>query len=445
MFNFIGKLLSERGLSSIPLIIVSILTLGLTQEVARASQGVNFNTGSTLPGLLRLAMVTMGFISTWFIINRIFLLLGQKIQKFQDRRDDSLKIGSREVIADAEIDKIIDNTLRFVKFAILAVFTLFYLYLALSYFSWTQTISAQVFSFVTTNFGQIFQGLIGYLPKLIFLVVLSFILYYLIKLVRFVFEEIEKGFISVPGFDPEWSVPTLRIASIALFFLFVIIAFPYLPGSGSDAFKGISIFLGILFSIGSSSLISNVIAGILLTYTRAFRQGDDVQIDGICGIIVDKGFLTTRVLDYDNRFVTIPNSKILNSNIVNFRSKPNPKDSQYPAPAVGIKVELPYDVDEDIAYQMLLEAAREISGVLENPEPKVFHTSLNNQGSVYLLKAYTNQPNLRFSSELRRLIQKKFKAAGLELSLRQHLVHHGDKIAKSDLSELILRTEREDN
>ena len=94
---------------------------------------------------------------------------------------------------------------------------------------------------------------------------------------------------------------------------------------------------------------------------------------------------------------------------------------------------------------MLLEAAREISGVLENPEPKVFHTSLNNQGSVYLLKAYTNQPNLRFSSELRRLIQKKFKAAGLELSLRQHLVHHGDKIAKSDLSELILRTEREDN
>lgn len=293
MFNFIGKLLSERGLSSIPLIIVSILTLGLTQEVARASQGVNFNTGSTLPGLLRLAMVTVGFIFTWFIINRIFLLLGQKIQKFQDRRDDSLKIGSREVIADAEIDKIIDNTLRFVKFAILAVFTLFYLYLALSYFSWTQTISAQVFSFVTTNFGQIFQGLIGYLPKLIFLVVLSFILYYLIKLVRFVFEEIEKGFISVPGFDPEWSVPTLRIASIALFFLFVIIAFPYLPGSGSDAFKGISIFLGILFSIGSSSLISNVIAGILLTYTRAFRQGDDVQIDGICGIIVDKGFLTT--------------------------------------------------------------------------------------------------------------------------------------------------------
>ena len=118
MFNFIGKLLSERELSSILLIIVSILTLGLTQEVARASQGVNFNTGSTLPGLLRLAMVTVGFISTWFIINRIFHLLGQKIQKFQDRRDDSLKIGSREVIADAEIDKIIDNTLRFVKFAI---------------------------------------------------------------------------------------------------------------------------------------------------------------------------------------------------------------------------------------------------------------------------------------------------------------------------------------
>ena len=83
MFNFIGKLLSERGLSSIPLIIVSILTLGLTQEVARASQGVNFNTGSTLPGLLRLAMVTVGFIFTWFIINRIFFCLGKKSRNFK--------------------------------------------------------------------------------------------------------------------------------------------------------------------------------------------------------------------------------------------------------------------------------------------------------------------------------------------------------------------------
>jgi small-conductance mechanosensitive channel len=139
------------------------------------------------------------------------------------------------------------------------------------------------------------------------LLVFGCITFYILRFVHFLFKEIAQGELHIPGFEQEWALPTSRIVQFLILAFFGMVAFPYLPGSGSEAFQGISIFLGILISLGSTSAITNIIAGILLTYTKAFRIGDEVDIGGVEGRVVDKGLLVTRILTEKNYFVNIPN------------------------------------------------------------------------------------------------------------------------------------------
>ncbi len=154
---------------------------------------------------------------------------------------------------------------------------------------------------------------------LIVLIVVCFS-YIAIRIARFLFSEIERETISWPGFYPEWAMPTYKIVELLIVAFALVIMFPYLPGSDSPAFKGITIFFGVLFSLGSSSAVANVIAGVILTYTRAFRVGDRVQIADTVGDIVSKSLLATQMRTIKNVQITIPNSLVLGNHIINFSS-----------------------------------------------------------------------------------------------------------------------------
>jgi len=223
----------------------------------------------------------------------------------------------------------------------------------------------------------------------------------------------------------EWARPTARIAQIAAVSLLAVVAFPYLPGAGSEAFRGISILLGVLFSIGSSSVVSNVIAGILLTYTRAFRIGDDIEVDGVIGTVIDKGLLVIRVRNYNNQFVSIPNSMVLNNNVLNFRIKPDPAYASEPPPLICIKVCLPYQYYWQDVHRVLLEAAWDCPAVLTDPSPEILHLELDPVYVAYELDAYSNSPSLQAITQLKQSIQDKLNAAGIEMTVPQHISFHG--------------------
>src|SRR6185369_8660432 len=181
------------------------------------------------------------------------------------------RIRSFVIIRDEQIKALLAGTTRTVRLIIILVLLYIYAQLVLSFFPWTRPISSHLLDFLLVPLATMGKGFLKHIPNLIFLGVLAFITNYILKLMALFFEGLESGTITFSGFYPEWAKPTYKIARILVIAFMAVVAFPYIPGSDSPAFKGVSIFLGVIFSLGSSSVISNTLAGLTMTYRRAFR------------------------------------------------------------------------------------------------------------------------------------------------------------------------------
>jgi small-conductance mechanosensitive channel len=198
---------------------------------------------------------------------------------------------------------------------------------------------------------------------------------------------------------------------IILAFAFTV-AFPYIPGSRSEAFKGVSIFLGILFSLGSTSAIANVVAGLSITYMRAYKIGDRVRIGDTVGDVIDRSLLVTHILTVKNEDVTVPNSMVLNAHIVNYSARAKEEGL-----ILHTSVTIGYDVPWRTVHELLVEAARKTPDLLAEPKPFVLQTALNDFYVTYELNAHTDKPRemVNSYSALHRNIQDSFNEAGVEI------------------------------
>jgi small-conductance mechanosensitive channel len=188
--------------------------------------------------------------------------------------------------------------------------------------------------------------------------------------------------------------------------------FPYIPGHSSPAFQGVSIFVGVLFSLGSAGAVSNIIAGVLLTYTRAFQIGDRIKIGDTFGDVLEKSLLATRIRTIKNEDVTVPNALVLSSHVVNFSS----------CAATGglilhTSVTIGYDAPWRKVHELLIAAALSTRGILKSPDPFVLQTALNDFYVTYEINAYTDEPVRMVSvyAELHQNIQDSFNEAGVEI------------------------------
>jgi small-conductance mechanosensitive channel len=252
-----------------------------------------------------------------------------------------------------------------------------------------------------------------YLPSLLFLVVLFFAGRYLIRLIEIVFTGVAVGRISIAGFDKEWARPTFRILRLLIVIFLVIVAVPYLPAFSSPAFQAVSIFLGVLVSLGSSGAVSNAISGIVLTYTRAFSLGDRVRVADATGDVIERNTFVTRIRTIKNVDIAVPNATVLANPIINFSAQ---------AQATGIilhpSVTIGYDVAWQRVHELLVEAARATDEVEASPEPFVLQSGLDDFYVRYELNAYTRDAKRMAVtySELYRNIQERFHAAGVEIA-----------------------------
>ncbi len=270
------------------------------------------------------------------------------------------------------------------------------------------------------------KGVIGFLPNLFTILIIFYIFRYAIKGMKYFVDQIEKEEILINGFHADWAQPTFRLLKFLLYAFMLILVFPYLPGSGSPAFQGVSVFVGILFSLGSSSAIANMVAGMVITYMRPFRIGDRVKIGEITGDVMEKTMLVTRLRTIKNEDITVPNSTVLLSSTTNFSTNARIEANGL---ILNTTVTIGYDIPWKDMHQTLIKAALLTDMILKDPLPFVLQTSLDDFYVSYQINAYTREANQQamIYSLLHQNIQDCCNEAGIEiLSPHYHSMRDGN-------------------
>jgi small-conductance mechanosensitive channel len=237
---------------------------------------------------------------------------------------------------------------------------------------------------------------------------------FILKGIKFFVDEIEKGQIQIDGFYSDWAKPTFNIVKVLVYAFMVVIIFPYLPGSNSPIFQGVSVFVGILFSLGSSNAIANMVAGLVITYMRPFKIGDFIKIGDVSGTVIEKSPLVTRVRTPKQEDITIPNATVLSSSSINYSANTSKEANGL---LIHTKITIGYDSPWVDVQKALIAAALRTDMLEETPTPFVLQTSLDDFYVSYEINAFTKHPNQQplIYSKLHQNIQDCFNEAGLEI------------------------------
>jgi small-conductance mechanosensitive channel len=368
-------------------------------------------------GLLWLhALYALGMTVALFIVaalgRRFVALLRTRLEHRYAARIEAIEGRAHHIIRVDQVWRAFAGLLDLAWGVGIAVMLYAYLTHVLGLFPWTRGLAGSLFTIAVDPLRTIGQGLIGMLPKLAFLAILAVITRYGLKVTRIVFEGVANGTFTLKRFDPEWAQPTYRLLRILVIAFAVVVAYPYIPGSGSEAFKGVSLFVGIIFSIGSSSFIGNLVAGYSMTYRRAFRPGDLVKIGEHMGKVEQVRTMVTHLRTIKNEEVIVPNSVILGAEVTNYSSMAK-EPGLILHTSVGIRYEIPWRQVE----AMLIEAASRTSGLCREPVPFVLPKELGDFYVSYELNVFCDTPGLmqKLYGELHRNILDVFNQYGVQI------------------------------
>jgi small-conductance mechanosensitive channel len=323
-----------------------------------------------------------------------------------------IKIQQSEIVAGKRLAGLLATGIQLLRVVLIFILTWIFLATEFNYFPWTRQHGRQLLDYILTPITFVGHALLNYLPNLFYIVVIVAVMYYVLKFVRMLAGELERGNIRIPGFYSEWIQPTYKIVRFLLFCFTAVVIYPYLPGENSPAFKGVGLFIGVLFSLGSTSAVANIVAGVILTYTRGFRVGDWVKIGDNTGEITAQSTLATHMRTIKNEEVIIPNSVILSSHVINYSML-----AQTDGLILHTSVTIGYDVPWRKVHGLLIEAALKTGRILDHPAPFVLQNSLENSYVEYEINAYTRQPleMVYIYADLLANIQDCFYAAGVEI------------------------------
>lgn len=363
-------------------------------------------------GILLAVMVTAAAFALFTAIGSFLSTIDRKATEWRGTLIKSVKVKNLELLSDVRILEAIKFGIKVFRFIAVIILAYFYFTLLFSLFSFSRTWASTLFGYIIHPLGRVILSFINFLPNLFTILVIIFVTRYVIKFFRFIFIEIERSTVTFVKFPPEWAIPTFKIVRFLIIVFAAIVIFPYLPGSNSPIFRGISIFLGILFSFGSSSAVANMVGGLVLTYMRPFRIGDRVKIADTFGDIIERTLLVTRIRTIKNVDITIPNSMVLGSHIINYSSSAKNKGL-----ILHTTISIGYDAPWRKVHDLLKSAAAVTENVLKEPEPFILQTALSDFYVHYELNVYTDNPNFmaKTYSELHQNIQDKFNEAGVEI------------------------------
>jgi len=356
-------------------------------------------------------LTLIGLVIIFFLLNKLFAFINKKLIAYEK----GIKRKRKNVLKYLFPNKSGNIFLVFskiIKIAFIILILFLYLPLLFSFLPWTEKIVEQFYLFISVPVKHIVTGFINFIPNIFFITIIYLISHYIIKVTTYISEEIAEDRLKLKGFHKDWARPTFKLLKIIIYAFTLVFMFPYLPGSDSKAFQGVSIFLGILFSLGSTSAISNIVAGIVITYMRPFIIGDRVKIGETVGDVIEKNLLVTRLKTIKNEDITIPNATIINTHLWNYSKN---------ASTIGIilhpTVTIGYNVPSEQVIELLLNAAKNTKNLTREFKPFVLQKSLNDFYVEYELNVYTKQPKkmAHFYSELHKTILDEFNKAGVEI------------------------------
>ena len=338
-------------------------------------------------------------LTTW-----LFNKLKVRIQRLKDTKLKPISIQDYELLDTQKQVNLLVFLANLLRYAVMLLQLVLTVPLLFSIFPQTKDLAYKLFSYIWDPIKSIFLGIVEYIPNLFTIFVIWLAVKYLVRLVRYLASEIQSERLKIGGFYADWAMPTFHIVRFLLYAFMIAMIYPYLPGSKSGVFQGISVFVGLIVSLGSSTVIGNIIAGLVITYMRPFKLGDRIKLN--------ETPLVTRIRTPKNEVVTIPNSFIMSSHTVNFS-----QSARDYGLIIHSEVSVGYDIPWRKTHQLLVEAALNTPGVVDDPRPFVLETSLQDYYPVYQVNAYIKDANqlAQVYSDLHQNIQDRFNEEGIEI------------------------------
>jgi len=376
------------------------------------------------PFLFRLVIALAIVIGQVLLIRIIWLLfkrLNTKIATTGREKIKPLYINKFRILSEKHVISVIEVILKLIKYIVTIIQLFLTIPIIFSLFSATKNIASTLFGYILTPIKHILMDAIGFIPNLFTIIIIITITRYVLKALKYFASQIEKGKLQIPGFYTDWARPTLRILQVLLWAFTIAVIYPFLPGSDSEAFKGVSVFIGIIFSVGSTSAIGNLIAGFVITYMRPFKIGDRVQIKDVTGFVVEKNLMVVRLRTHKNEYVTFPNLMILGSNIINYNTS---SDEDEEGLIIYTEITFGYATPWQTIHDILINAALKTEHVQKTPMPFVLQTKLDDFYASYQINCYTKEVSKLPSiyAALYANIQSGFKEAGLDMTAAHYRV-----------------------
>jgi small-conductance mechanosensitive channel len=365
--------------------------------------------------LIRAGFVLLIIILTWLVIWLIRIGNRRLMNSISSKKEKWLKkLAYKDYTflneeQEYQIILFITKLLRWFVYIVLIYISLSVIF---SIFPFTRGWADKLIQLILSPLKSIFVSVWKYLPNLFSILAIYFVMKYFIRLVKYIFSEIDSEKLKISGFHADWAMPTFSIVKFLLYAFMFVLIFPFLPGSDSNIFKGVSVFIGVLFSLGSTSAIANMVAGLVITYMRPFKEGDRIKIGDVTGDVIEKTLLVTRLRTPKNEEVTIPNSSVLSGNTVNYSTMARTKGL-----IIHTTVTIGYDVPWRNMHEALLNAADRTEMLQKEPKPFVLQTSLDDFYVSYQINGYTHETNRfnRIYSSLHQNIQDCCNEMGIEI------------------------------
>ena len=351
------------------------------------------------------------------LINYLFRKLRRRIIWLKLHKLKPLVIRDYELLNKNYLCRILIIISRILRYFVLLLLFIFTVPILFSIFPQTENLALKIFYYIVDPIKMVVVAIFDYIPNLFIIAIIWYCVRYIVKGLRYISNEIQNEKLKISGFYPDWAEPTFNIIRFLLYAFMIAMIYPYLPGSESGVFQGISVFVGLIVSLGSSTVISNFIAGFVITYMRPFKTGDFIKVNDTIGNVIEKSPFVTRVRTIKNELVTIPNSFIISSNTINY---------SYSARQYGLIIHtmltMGYDVPWRTVHQLMIDAALDTKGILEHPAPFVLETELNDNYMCYQINAYIKDADDMplIMSDLLQNIQDYFNKAGIELFAPHH-------------------------
>ncbi len=358
-----------------------------------------------------------------WLVNKLYKRWKFKLLRLFLKRAKPLAFKNYELLNLHRVGIALLTIYNVLRWAIILMLLLFCVPLLFALFPETKSFTYTIFGYIWDPLTHIFSSVVGFLPNFFQIVVIVFCFRYLVKGLRYFMNEIAVGKLKINGFYADWAQPTYYILRVLLYSFMLVMIWPLLPNSNSEVFQGVSVFIGIIVSLGSSSIIGNVMAGMVMTYMRPFRIGDFIRFGENEGFVIEKTVLVTRIKTRKNEVITIPNSNLMGSQTTNF---------SFSAKNYGIivhtKVTIGYDMKWELIRGLLIQAAQQTAHISKHPEPFVIVTALDDFYVEYEINAYTHKPEMLplIYSDLRQHILDGFHEAGVEIMSPHIFAHRND-------------------